>query len=86
MHCAGKEVRRATEALKSSTLEAVSQYRERPSTLGYQRGPYDESCEASICRRWPVWAINTCVSMSKHASRDQASSAPGSNKRPGRDR
>lgn len=28
--------------------------------------PYEENCEASICRRWPVWATNTWVAMPLH--------------------
>lgn len=31
-------------------------------------GTYDANNEVSICRRWPVWAINTCVAISMHLS------------------
>lgn len=73
MHWAGIDVCRATEALKSSTLGVVST---KPAfaKVGHQEGLYDENCEASMCRRWPEWAINTCVAMSKHALRNRTAS------------
>ncbi len=38
----------------------------QPSGASSRGQTYDVSCETSTCRRWPEWAINTCVAISRH--------------------
>lgn len=40
---------------------------------------YDVMVRLSISRRWPVWAINTCVTIFTHASQAASTVKDGSN-------
>ncbi len=81
MQPTGMALWRAIEAFKSSNLqhrtgnqqkrrlelateERVEQEAEQSKAA---RRTHEVSCDTFICRRWPEWAINTCVAISRHA-------------------